>query len=156
MTCFSSPQHKGELRRNISMHIYRQTDRHTHTHTHTPYLDLWLTILEKVVIYKTKNERLMCFSLSKNDWIDASQSKKITNTMLWGLVNGSEWYQRVIESGKESVCSAGDPGMIPGLGRSPEEEMTTHSSSLAWRIPTIHRITKLDTTEQLTLLLSKS
>ena len=37
-----------------------------------------------------------------------------------------------------------------------KKEMTTHSSSLAWRIPTIHRITKLDTTEQLTLLLSKS
>ena len=41
--------------------------------------------------------------------------------MLWGLVNGSEWHQRVIESGKESACSAGDPGMIPGSGRSPEE-----------------------------------
>ena len=24
--------------------------------------------------------------------------------------------------GKASVCNAGDPGLIPGLGRSPEEE----------------------------------
>ena len=24
-------------------------------------------------------------------------------------------------SGKESACNAGDPGSIPGLGRSPEE-----------------------------------
>ena len=24
-------------------------------------------------------------------------------------------------TGKESTCSAGDPGLIPGLGRSPEE-----------------------------------
>ena len=24
--------------------------------------------------------------------------------------------------GKESACNAGDPGLIPGLGRSPEEE----------------------------------
>ena len=26
-------------------------------------------------------------------------------------------------AGKESACSAGDPGLIPGLGRSPEEEI---------------------------------
>ena len=39
------------------------------------------------------------------------------------------------ESGKESACSAGDLGSIPGLGRSLEKEMTTHSSILAWRIP---------------------
>ena len=29
----------------------------------------------------------------------------------------------------------GDAGLIPGSGRSPEEEMATHSSILAWRIP---------------------
>ena len=29
----------------------------------------------------------------------------------------------------------GDEGSIPGLGRSLEEEMATHSSILAWRIP---------------------
>ena len=28
----------------------------------------------------------------------------------------------------------GDPGLIPGLGKSPGEEMATHSSILAWRI----------------------
>ena len=41
-------------------------------------------------------------------------------------------------SGKESTCSAGDTedtSSIPGLGRSPEEEMATHSSILAWEIP---------------------
>ena len=36
--------------------------------------------------------------------------------------------------GKESTCSAGDPGSIPESGRSLEEEMATHSSILAWRI----------------------
>ena len=35
---------------------------------------------------------------------------------------------------KEFACSAGDPGSIPGLGRSPGEEMATHSSILAWKI----------------------
>ena len=33
--------------------------------------------------------------------------------------------------GKESTCDEGDPGLIPGLGRSLGEEMTTHSSVLA-------------------------
>ena len=35
---------------------------------------------------------------------------------------------------KESACSAGDLGSIPGLRRSPGEGMATHSSMLAWRI----------------------
>ena len=34
-------------------------------------------------------------------------------------------------SGKESACSAGDPGWYDLL----EEDMATHSSILAWRIP---------------------
>ena len=36
---------------------------------------------------------------------------------------------------KESACNAGDPVSIPGLGRSLEKGMATHSSILAWRIP---------------------
>ena len=36
---------------------------------------------------------------------------------------------------KESACKAGDPGSIPGSERSPEKEMATHSSILAWEIP---------------------
>ena len=37
--------------------------------------------------------------------------------------------------GQESTWNAGDPGSIPGLGKSPEEEMATHSNIVAWRIP---------------------
>ena len=37
--------------------------------------------------------------------------------------------------GKKSACSVGDLGSIPGLGRSLEEAMATHSSIPAWRIP---------------------
>ena len=55
--------------------------------------------------------------------------------------------------GKESTCKAGDTGdggLIPGPGRSAEEEMATHSSILARRIPrdrgawraTVQRVTK--------------
>ena len=36
--------------------------------------------------------------------------------------------------GKASAYNAGDPGSIPGSGRSPEKEMATHSSILAWKI----------------------
>ena len=32
-------------------------------------------------------------------------------------------------------ANAGDMGSIPGSGRSPEEEMATHSHLLAWEIP---------------------
>ena len=41
-------------------------------------------------------------------------------------------------AGKESAYNAGDignKGLVPGLGRSLEKEMTTHSSFLAWEIP---------------------
>ena len=37
--------------------------------------------------------------------------------------------------GKESACNAGDPGLIPGVGRSSGEGNATHSSILAWKIP---------------------
>ena len=36
---------------------------------------------------------------------------------------------------KESACNAGDPGSIPGSGRSLEKGMATHSNILAWKIP---------------------
>jgi len=40
-------------------------------------------------------------------------------------------------SGKETVCKCTiqrDAGLIPELGRSPEEGMATHSNILPWRI----------------------
>ena len=36
---------------------------------------------------------------------------------------------------KASACNAGDLGSIPESGKSPEKEMATYSSVLAWRIP---------------------
>ena len=35
---------------------------------------------------------------------------------------------------KKPPDNAGDAGLIPGSGRSPGEEMATHSSILAWEI----------------------
>ena len=40
--------------------------------------------------------------------------------------------------GKASACNVGDPGSIPGLGRSPGEgngNLLQHSCTLAWKIP---------------------
>ena len=46
------------------------------------------------------------------------------------------WAPLVTQIGKESTCSAGDLDSIPGSGRSHEGGMATHSSILAWWIPT--------------------
>ena len=35
---------------------------------------------------------------------------------------------------KNPPANSGDAGLIPELGRSPEKEMTTHFSILAWEI----------------------
>ena len=57
----------------------------------------------------------------------------------------------------ESDCDSGDLISIPGLGRSLEKGMATHSSILAWRIPWTEepgrlqsmRVAELDTTKRL-------
>ena len=38
-------------------------------------------------------------------------------------------------AGKESTCNAGDPGSIPGLGRSPGEGIGYPLQYLAWEMP---------------------
>ena len=48
----------------------------------------------------------------------------------WWLPGGLPWWL----SGKASTCNAGNVGSIPGLRRSPEEEVITHSSILGWEI----------------------
>ena len=35
----------------------------------------------------------------------------------------------------ENAGDVRDTGLIPGSGRSPEEDLATHPSILAWRIP---------------------
>jgi len=41
----------------------------------------------------------------------------------------------VVKNLSAKAGNTGDAGLTPGLGRSLEEEMATHSSILAWRIP---------------------
>ena len=59
--------------------------------------------------------------------------------------------------GKESVCNAGEPSSISGLGRSLEKGKATHSSILAWRFHGLYSpwgVKELDMTEQLSLSFS--
>ena len=63
------------------------------------------------------NKMFGLYSTKVNNHIDSSQTE----------FDGSD--------GKESACSAGDPGLIPWLGRSLEKGMATPSSILSWRIP---------------------
>ena len=60
---------------------------------------------------------------------------------------------------KESACNAGDPGSIPGSGRSPAERssfplqyscLENPMNRGAWRA-TVHRVTESGMTERLTL-----
>ena len=48
--------------------------------------------------------------------------------------------------GKASAYNMGDPGSIPGTGRSPGEEMATHSSILAGKIPWMEKPGRLQST----------
>ena len=41
----------------------------------------------------------------------------------------------IVKNPPASAGDSGDTGSIPELGRSPEKEMATRSSILAWRIP---------------------
>ena len=69
--------------------------------------------------------------------------------LLKGFLDGSD--------GKEFAYNVGDLGSIPRFEDLLEEEMATHSSILAWRIPmdrgawqtTVHGVTESDMTEQL-------
>ena len=66
--------------------------------------------------------------------------------------------------GKESACSAGNLGPIPGSGRAPGEGndyplqypfLENPTDRGAWWA-TVHEVTESDTTEQLTLSLSRA
>ena len=83
----------------------------------------------------------------------ATHSSILACKILW-MEEAQGWL-----SGQESGYHARDAGLIPGWGRSPEEEMATYSSVLAWEIPRTEEPggynprcrKKLDRTDQLSL-----
>ena len=72
---------------------------------------------------------------------------RLSTPVFLGFPNGSD--------SKEFTHNAGDPGLIPGSGRSPGEGNGNPLSILAWRIPmnrgawqaTVHGVAELDMTE---------
>ena len=56
-------------------------------------------------------------------WLHSTQLKTFIVRAFNLLPGGSD--------GKESACNAGDPDLIPGLGRSLKKGMATHCSILA-------------------------
>ena len=103
----------------------------------------------------------VCVSLSPDSISLASQCRCPKNRLLYIFLIyypalGASLVAQMV---KESACNAGDPGLIPGLGRSLGEEMATHSSTLAgefhgWRSLAGYRPwgrKESDTTERLTL-----
>ena len=79
-------------------------------------------------IHKTQNVET---THNIHQWMDEQNAVSIYLSIYPHNEMGLFWWL----DGKESACNAGEPGSIPVLGRSPEKEMATHSSILAWRIP---------------------
>ena len=68
--------------------------------------------------------------MNEQETANADFSFPITNSfsVIWGVAGGMGFPGS--SAGKKSTCNAGDPGSIPGLGRSAGEDITlnTHSS----------------------------
>ena len=69
-----------------------------------------------------------CLFLEWEDFLAEVPKTSLSRDIpLKGFPNGSD--------SKEPACNPEDLGSIPGLGRSLEKRITTHSSILVWRIP---------------------
>ena len=97
----------------------------THTQTKTKY---WIPMPIKWLLIPS-------LSASNNQYSTLS----LWIQLLWvPRINGIIWYLSDFPVGsvvKNLPAKAGDVDWIPGSGRSPGEEMATHTSILAWEIP---------------------
>ena len=80
------------------------------------------------------------FSSLKTSQVTRKLQCHYESLTLTSLYCGKKHWRFLLESDggsevKVFACNAGDPGSIPGLGRSPGEGKATHCSILAWRIP---------------------
>ena len=93
---------------------------------HSVFIGKKFSIIQEYVVYTssvTTAWRLIHFSFLLPVLSRCFSSHHVPKIM--GFPSGSD--------GKESVCNAEDPGLIPGSGRSPGEG--NGFSILAWRIP---------------------
>ena len=97
-------------------------------------VDSYRIIQRRVVRRMEYKGRRSDSSLVKSRWLERDGLagslllKRIYSIVLGSGFSGSS-------GGKESACYAGHPGLIPGLRRSLEKEMVTHSSIFVWTIP---------------------
>ena len=96
-------------------------------------------------------------TLHLTGWLQSKRQTKITSAdkdvekkeslcIVGRFINWNHYYKKQYggsykskdfpggSDGKASACNVGDPSLIPGLGRSPGDEMAIHSSTLAWKI----------------------
>ena len=84
---------------------------------------IWVSLVAQLVKNPPAMQETPVPFLSQED---LEERDRLPTPVFMGFPGGSD--------GKESAHVVGDLGLIPGLGRSPEEGMATHSSVLAWRI----------------------
>ena len=82
----------------------------------------------------------------EKDWVKGKELAKLKSTVTWMRIKNPH-----SSVGKESACSTGDLGLIPGLGRSPGEgdgnplqySCLGHPMDRgAWQA-TVHRVTRV-------------
>ena len=105
-------------------------------------LTKWTFVGKVVSLFFNKLSRLVITFLprSKHDTYKLLSSFLFTALNLSPLIELSYWCIELLSwfSGKEYACNAGgagNAGLIPGSGNALEDEMVTHSSTLAWKIP---------------------
>ena len=100
----------------------------------------------QLVAQLVKNPPAVQDTLVQTAWSERSSGEeRLPTPVFLGSPGGSD--------SRESTCNAGELGSIPGLGRSLEEGIATHSSVLAGRIPmdrgawwaTVHGVSKSQT-----------
>ena len=132
------PQSTTVRHTHTHTHTYTHTYTHTHTHTnchknhcHSEKLILY----ESVIYFKMEKIDIHCFSITLiNPNVGCSGSSDGKKICLqcgrpgfepwFGMIPSRREEQSALpggSTGKESTCSAGDLGLISGLGRSPVE-----------------------------------
>ena len=82
----------------------------------------------------------MCISMSLCTFLTQPPPQGDSSLTLWLVIipiheNCASLTAQQVKKSAYNAGDRGNMGLIPGLGRSPEEEMAIHSSILAWKIP---------------------